>query len=492
MKTYQVLIGGEWLNSNSDQWIDSIDPFSGEAWAQIPRCTPSDANKAVKAAKDAFRSSAWSNLSATARGQILYRFGDLVEQNAQVLAEAERRDNGKIREEVAGQARSAARWIRYYAGLADKLEGSVVPIDKSGVFAYTKLEPLGVIAAIVPWNSPLTLTTWKLAPALAAGNAIVIKPSEHASTSILEMARLAHEAGIPPGIINVITGYGNEVGDALIRHKDVSKIAFTGGEVGGQAVYRAAADDFKKVTLELGGKSPNIVFDDANVEEALKGAVAGVFGASGQSCLAGSRLLVQEGIHDRFVDRLVDVVAEAKIGDPSDPATQIGPISTRQQWEKILQMIELGRSEGATCRLGGHAVSGPGFGQGQFVAPTIFTGVRNDMRIAREEVFGPVLCVLKFKDEEEAIAIANDSDYGLASGVWTQNLKRAFLCADRLQAGTVWINNYRTTSFAMPFGGYKRSGIGREGGSDSIKEFVQVKSVWITMEPSRANPFTLG
>jgi acyl-CoA reductase-like NAD-dependent aldehyde dehydrogenase len=492
MKTYQVLIGGEWLNSNSDQWIDSIDPFSGEAWAQIPRCTPSDANKAVKAAKDAFRSSAWSNLSATARGQILYRFGDLVEQNVQVLAEAERRDNGKIREEVAGQARSAARWIRYYAGLADKLEGSVVPIDKSGVFAYTKLEPLGVIAAIVPWNSPLTLTTWKLAPALAAGNAIVIKPSEHASTSILEMARLAHEAGIPPGIINVITGYGNEVGDALIRHKDVSKIAFTGGEVGGQAVYRAAADDFKKVTLELGGKSPNIVFDDANVEEALKGAVAGVFGASGQSCLAGSRLLVQEGIHDRFVDRLVDVVAEAKIGDPSDPATQIGPISTRQQWEKILQMIELGRSEGATCRLGGHAVSGPGFGQGQFVAPTIFTGVRNDMRIAREEVFGPVLCVLKFKDEEEAIAIANDSDYGLASGVWTQNLKRAFLCADRLQAGTVWINNYRTTSFAMPFGGYKRSGIGREGGSDSIKEFVQVKSVWITMEPSRANPFTLG
>ena len=293
-------------------------------------------------------------------------------------------------------------------------------------------------------------------------------------------------------MLNVVTGFGGEVGEPLVSHKLVAKVAFTGGDVAGQKINEIAARDFKKVTLELGGKSANIVFDDANLDQAIKGAVAGIFGAAGQTCMAGSRLLVQRSIHDRFVAMLAEVAGHAVIGDPSKMETQVGPIATPGQFQKILQYIEIAKAGGATCVLGGHALTGPGFGQGQFVAPTIFTGVTNDMRIAREEVFGPVLAVIPFDDEADALRIANDSLFGLAAGVWTQNLHRAFLMADRLQAGTVWVNNYRATSFTTPFGGYKRSGIGREGGVDAIKEYLQTKSVWITTQPSRSNAFVLG
>ena len=492
MERYKLFIDGDWCDPVSNEWFETTEPFSGLAWAEIPRGTQGDADLAVEAAHRAFLSPEWAGLTATQRGALLRRLAELIESNVDRLGAIEQRDNGKLMAEVSGQVRNVAQWFHYYAGLADKVQGAVVPINKADVFNYVKYEPLGVVVAITPWNSPLALTTWKMAPALAAGNTIVIKPSEYTSASILELAKLAHEAGFPRGVVNVVTGFGGEVGEPLVRHRLTAKVAFTGGDIGGQRVNEAAAPGLKKVTLELGGKSPNIVFDDADLDQAVKGAISGVFGASGQTCMAGSRLLVQKTIHDAFVGKLVAAAGEARIGDPSSMETQIGPIATRPQWEKILRMIDMAKAEGAVCALGGHALSGPEYGQGQFVAPTIFTGVRNDMRIAQEEVFGPVLCVIPFEDEEDALRIANDVEFGLAAGVWTRDLHRAMHCVDRLRAGTVWVNNYRSTSFTTPFGGYKRSGLGREGGVEAIKEYLQTKSVWITTKPNRANPFVLG
>lgn len=492
MKQYQMLIGDRWVDSTSGEWIDSVEPFSGKAFARIPRGNAQDAHAAVEAAHAAFRHPEWADITATARGALLRRLADLIEKNADRLADIERSCNGKNITEVAGQARNVAQWFYYYGGLADKIEGAVVPINKSGVFNYVRYEPLGVVVAITPWNSPLALTSWKMAPALASGNTMVIKPSEYTSPPLLELAKLALEAGFPPGVINVVTGYGNEVGAALIEHKKVAKIAFTGGDFGGRVVAEAAAKNFKKVTLELGGKSANIVFDDADFEQAVKGAIAGIFGASGQTCMAGSRLLLQRTIHDKFVERLIEIVSEANIGDPASKDTQVGPIATKAQHSKILEYIQIAKDEGATCALGGHALTGPQYGQGQFIAPTIFTGVSSHMRIAQEEVFGPVLAVIPFDTVEEALTIANDTEFGLAAAVWTQDLHKAIYCSDRLEAGTVWVNNYRSTSFTTPFGGYKNSGVGREGGVEAVKEYLQAKSVWITTQPNKTNAWVLG
>lgn len=492
LRRYQLFIANEWVDPVGGEWFESTEPFSGEAWALVPRGGAADVDRAVAAAKAAFDAPAWSGLTATQRGALLRRLADLIEANVDSLAATEQRDNGKLIAEVTGQVRNVAQWFHYYAGLADKVHGDVVPINKPGVFNYVKYEPLGVVAAITPWNSPLALTVWKMAPALAAGNTIVIKPSEFTSASLLELAALAMQAGFPPGVVNVVTGFGPEVGEPLVRHRDVAKVAFTGGDAAGQRVNEAAASDFKKVTLELGGKSANIVFDDADLEQAVKGAVAGIFGAAGQTCMAGSRLLVQRSIHDRFLAMLCETAASAVIGDPSLLTTQVGPIATAAQFGKILAYIEIAKAEGARCVLGGTALSGPGYGQGQFIAPTIFADVHNGMRIAQEEVFGPVLAVIPFDDEEDAIAIANGTVYGLAAGVWTQDLHRAMQMVDGLRAGTVWVNNYRATSFTTPFGGYNRSGIGREGGSEAIKEYLQAKSVWITTRPNRANAWVLG
>jgi aldehyde dehydrogenase (NAD+) len=492
VQKYQLYIGGEWKDPSSGEWFETIEPFSGNAWALIPRANKQDADAAVQAARLAFESSGWADITATQRGAMLRKLASLIERDAEHLGRIEQRDNGKLITEVSGQVKGVAQWFYYYAGLADKVGGQVIPINKPGVFNYTKYEPLGVVVAITPWNSPLALTVWKMAPALAAGNTIVIKPSEYTSASLLELAKLAEEAGFPKGVVNVITGFGSEVGEPLVKHPLTAKVAFTGGDSGGRAVNIAASANFKKVTLELGGKSPNIVFDDADLDQAVKGAIAGIFGAAGQTCMAGSRLLLQESIHDSFLERLIETMKQAKIGDPSKEETQIGPLATRAQWEKVLHMIEMGKAEGARCVLGGNALSGPEYGQGQFVAPTIFTHVTNDMQIVRQEVFGPVLCVFSFKDETEALTIANDTEYGLAAAVWTKDLHRALYCVDRLEAGTVWVNNYRSTSFASPFGGYKHSGVGREGGVDAIKEYLQTKSVWITTQPNRSNPFVLG
>jgi (Z)-2-((N-methylformamido)methylene)-5-hydroxybutyrolactone dehydrogenase len=486
---YPIVINGVYREASGGEWIPTESPFDGQPWALIARGTRADAEAAVEAAHSAFESGPWPKMSATQRGNLLLRLADLVERDAEKIAKIEMRDNGKLVTEVSGQIRYMGAYLRYFGGLADKVQGSTIPSDKPGVFNYTRLEPFGVVAAITPWNSPLNLTAWKMGPALAAGNTLVIKPSEYTSASFLHLMQLVDEAGFPPGVVNLVTGLGAEVGAPLVEHPKVARVAFTGGEEAGSRIYEAAARSMKHVSLELGGKSPNIVFDDADLGQALKGVVSGIFSASGQTCVAGSRLLVQESIHDDFVRQLIEFVRTAKLGDPSDPSTQIGPIATRPQFEKIMRMIDMAMSEGARCVLGGTAAVGEGFGQGQFVRPTIFTGVRNDMRIAQEEVFGPVLAVIPFKDEDDAIRIGNDVDFGLAAGVWTQNLRRAIKMSERLRAGTVWVNTYRSTSFTSPFGGYKRSGLGRESGVDAIREYMQVKSVWLAVESEVANPF---
>ena len=379
----------------------------------------------------------------------------------------------------------------YFGGLADKIEGAVLPTDKQA-FTYTRHEPLGVCAAIVPWNSPLLIMAFKLGPALAAGNTVVVKPSEFTSSSALEFVKLVEQAGFPKGVVNVITGFGPEAGAPLVEHPLVRKVAFTGSSQTGAHIYSTAAKDIKRVSLELGGKSPNIVFADAKMDDAIKGAVAGIFAATGQTCIAGSRLLVQENIHNEFVDKLVDFAKTSRMGNPMDLDTQVGPVTNMPQYEKVLSYIDIAKEEGVETVLGGSKATRPECGDGWFVEPTIFTGVKNSMRIAQEEVFGPVLSVIPFRDDEEALAIGNDVVFGLAAGVWTQDMRRAILMAERLQAGTVWVNTYRAVSYTAPFGGYKQSGLGKENGQDAIKEYLQTKAVWISTAEEMANPFVLG
>ncbi len=488
MQSYGMFIDGDWCDAAGGARFASANPYTGADWAEIPQGGAADVDRAVQAAHRAFEEGDWPRWTATQRGAALIRLAALITDHAEALAKIEVRDNGKLWAEMSNQCRYMANWYSYYGGLADKVEGSVPPIDKPGVVNMVTYEPLGVCALITPWNSPLLLLAWKLAPALAAGNTVVIKPSEYTSASTLELMSLVAQAGIPRGVVNVVTGFGAEVGMPLVAHPLVRKVAFTGGEAAGRAINEAAARDFKKVTLELGGKSPNIVFDDADLDAAVPGAVSGIFAASGQTCIAGSRLLLQDGIYDAFVERLVEMAQAAKLGDPMDPETNISPVATKAQHEKILSYIDIAKAEGAKCILGGRAAQPEGSG-GYFVEPTIFTGVRNDMRIAQEEVFGPVLSILRFADEEEAVQIGNDTAYGLAAGVWTNDLTRALRMSRRLKAGTVWVNTYRSTSYTTPFGGMKRSGLGRENGAEAIREYLQPKSVWLAEPQVVANPF---
>jgi len=491
MQTYRLFINGQYVDSSSGEWIESVDPYSGEIWARVPRGNSQDVNSAVAAAKNAFENSEWTGMSASARGKLLRRLGDLVQENAHRLAELEVRDNGKLYAEMKAQMDYHPEWWYYFGGLADKIEGSIIPIDKADAFSYTTYEPLGVVGAITAWNSPLLFIAWKCAPALAAGNTVVVKPSEFTSASSLEYANLVKQAGFPDGVFNVISGYGQDAGAALVEHPDVAKITFTGSDLSGQKIYENAARGIKHVSLELGGKSPNIVFEDADLDMAAKGAVSGIFGATGQTCVAGSRLLVQETIHDEFVDRLLDHARNAKLGNPMDLGTHIGPITTRPQFDKVVSYIEIAKQEGAELVFGGSPCKVPGAGGDQFVEPTIFKNVSNEMRIAQEEVFGPVLAVLKFADEDEAIKIGNDVVYGLAAGVWTKDIRRAMRFTKALKAGTVWVNTYRAFSYMMPFGGMKRSGLGRESGIAAIRDYLQVKSVWLSTATDVPSPFIL-
>jgi aldehyde dehydrogenase (NAD+) len=489
MRKHLMLIGGERVAPASGVWFESFNPYTGQPWALVPRADAADVDRAVAAARQAFTSPEWRGLTPTARGKLLFKLADLVAARADDLAEIETRDNGKLILEMRAQLRYLPEWFRYFAGLADKLEGRVIPIDRPGMFNFTLEEPLGVIAAIVPWNSPLMLAAWKMAPALAAGNTFVWKPSEHSSVSALEMAPLFADAGLPPGVVNIVTGFGAEIGDALVGHRDVAKVCFTGGDATGAQVYQTAARSIKPVTMELGGKSANIVFEDADLDNAVKGVVSGIFAASGQTCVAGSRALVHESLHDEFVERFLALARTAKLGDPLEESTQVGPITTQAQRAKVLSYIDVARKDGARCVLGGGTPRGAELAEGWFVEPAVFTHVTPRMRIAQEEVFGPVLAIMQFRDDDEAIAIANSTVYGLAAGVWTSSIPRALKMAHALEAGTVWINTYRVSSPLSPFGGYKRSGFGRESGLLAIREFVQEKSVWIDTSSSVANPF---
>lgn len=491
LEKLQMYIDAENHDPASGDYIETSNPYTGKAWGLVPRGNEEDVNRAVAAAKKAFTSGEWPKLTPTARGHLLRKLGDLIAENAEALGEIEVKDNGKLIAEMALQTKYAAQWYYYFGGLADKIEGGVLPIDKADHFAYKSHEPLGVIAMIIPWNSPLLLLTWKLAAALAAGNTVVVKPSEFTSASALAFAKLVEQAGFPKGVFNVVTGYGAEAGEPLVGHPDVAKVAFTGGSQSGTRVYEKAASGLKKVSLELGGKSPNIVFEDCHMENAVKGAVSGIFAATGQTCIAGSRLLVQQSIHDEFVDKLVDFAKTAKMGDPMSYDTQVGPVTTPPQFEKILGYMDVAKEDGAECILGGKRADRPECGDGWFVEPTIYAGVNNKMRIAQEEVFGPVLSIIPFKDDEEAVEIANDVVYGLAAGVWTSDIRRAIEIPKRIQAGTVWVNTYRAVSYMAPFGGYKASGLGRESGQDSIYEYMQTKTVWISTATETANPFVL-
>lgn len=484
-----MLIGGEWCEAASGRTFESFNPFTGKAWAAVPRAGSEDIDRAVTAAREAFAGSPWRDLNATERGKLLGRLGDLVAANADALAELETRDNGKLINEMSAQLNYMPEWFRYFGGLADKIEGRVIPIDRPGMFNYTLEEPLGVVAAITPWNSPLMLGAWKLAPALAAGNTFVWKPSEHSSVSALEFGKLFEQAGFPPGVVNIVTGFGSEIGDALVGHDGVAKVAFTGGDATGATVYETAARGIKPVTLELGGKSANIVFDDADFDNAVKGVVTGIFSATGQTCVAGSRALVQRSIYDRFIEAFVEFAKTAKMGDPLDTSTEVGPITTRPQYQKVLDYIEIAKNEGARCVLGGGPATRPECGDGWFIEPTVFADVAPEMRIAQEEVFGPVLGIIPFEDDDDAIRIANSSAYGLAAGVWTKDIGRCLKMASRLEAGTIWINTYRVSSYLSPFGGYKRSGFGRESGLFAIREYLQEKSVWIDTSGETPNPF---
>ena len=484
-------IGGELFAPKSGEYFASTNPATGETLYEAARGNSADVEAAMHSARAAFDDPRWRDLTQTRRGHLLRKLGDLIGENAEELARSESRDNGKLLREMHGQLTNLPEYYYYYyAGLADKIHGDVIPTSDRAVINYTAREPLGVVGAITPWNSPLTLTTSKLAPALCVGNTIVIKPSEYTSATVLRLAELAVEAGFPPGAVNVVTGYGAEAGQALVDHPGLAKISFTGSTATGSRIAAATASRFVGSTLELGGKSPNIVFDDANVANAAMGVVAGIFAAAGQTCIAGSRVFAQRAVYDELLQRVTERARSIRMGDPLDDATELGPLAFEAQRDKVASYVDIGRDEGARVLTGGNPSDG-GLG-GYFYEPTVLVDVDNNMRVVREEIFGPVAAIMPFDSEDEVVGLANDTDYGLAAGVWTSNLSRAHRMASRLEAGTVWVNTYRAMSPMSPRQGFKTSGVGIEHGTETIKEYTRLKSIWInTSEDAVTDPFVL-
>jgi (Z)-2-((N-methylformamido)methylene)-5-hydroxybutyrolactone dehydrogenase len=486
MERFQHYIDGAFEDASHS--FDSIDPATGKAWASMPEAREPDVDRAVAAARRALDQGPWPSMTATARGKLLARLADLVADNAGRLAELETRDTGKIIRETSAQIAYVADFYRYYAGLADKIEGAFLPIDKPDMEVWLRREPIGVVAAIVPWNSQLFLAAVKIGPALAAGCTLVVKASEDGPAPLLEFARLVHEAGFPAGVVNVLTGFGPSCGSLLTKHPGIDHVAFTGGPETARHVVRNSAENLASTSLELGGKSPFVVFADANLESAVNAQVAAIFGASGQSCVAGSRLVVEASIKDRFLDMLKSRAEAIRIGAPSSMQTEFGPLCTERQRRRLADIVDRSVAAGARLVSGGRMPEGDGY----FYPPTILdcSGVRAES--VEEELFGPVLSVLEFRDEAEAVRIANDTRFGLASGVFTQNLARAHRMSKHIRAGVVWLNTYRAVSPIAPFGGYGQSGHGREGGLAAALDFTRTKTVWLrTSDDPIPDPFVM-